>query len=386
MFVSPSHTVVPSVDGRVVIKDLELFVGFDPTIDDNDDTRLKKYDRDTIGKILAGTRARMQRGQRPKLILGHNGDTPSEFPRPVVGDILSVKQTDIGPASGIVGDVEMSVDEFDAYIKSNRYPRRSAEIWPEPEWYLSEVALLGSETPARPLPDTRFSAAEFLAGPDLFARQYQKFAEPTETPHSPGPNNVGRGENTMTDDERIKTLEDELQKLRAKAKKSTKNMSDDDENDDDEKSAKHQADDDDKSDAQKHAKRSSEVDQLRRELLVERYSRKVDKLRAEGYVVGDEKQAAQIIGRIASAGSEEAADAEFQFVKQMLAGNRIPIGLRIDTEGARTGAGDSRRPDGWTRTEIMERVSARCQAEGKPEMYSHYLRDEYEKIAGAKAG
>ena len=49
----------------------------------------------------------------------------------------------------------MAKKDFDRYLASNRYPRRSAEIWED--GHLSEVALLGRETPARPLRDTKFT-------------------------------------------------------------------------------------------------------------------------------------------------------------------------------------------------------------------------------------
>jgi hypothetical protein len=57
--------------------------------------------------------------------------------------------------AGIVGDVEMNIKDFKKYLASNRYPRRSAEIWED--GHLSEVALLGRETPARPIRDTKFT-------------------------------------------------------------------------------------------------------------------------------------------------------------------------------------------------------------------------------------
>ena len=49
----------------------------------------------------------------------------------------------------------MNQKDFKKYLASNRYPRRSAEIWED--GHLSEVALLGRETPARPLRDTKFT-------------------------------------------------------------------------------------------------------------------------------------------------------------------------------------------------------------------------------------
>jgi hypothetical protein len=54
--------------------------------------------------------------------------------------------------------MEVGRDIFDRLIATNAFPRRSAEIWSESN-HLSEVALLGRETPRRPLPDTHFERA-----------------------------------------------------------------------------------------------------------------------------------------------------------------------------------------------------------------------------------
>ena len=52
--------------------------------------------------------------------------------------------------------MEVSKPIFDRLIATNAFPRRSAEIWSESN-HLSEIALLGRETPRRPLPDTHFA-------------------------------------------------------------------------------------------------------------------------------------------------------------------------------------------------------------------------------------
>jgi hypothetical protein len=49
----------------------------------------------------------------------------------------------------------MPKEAFDSLLATNAFPRRSAEIWKDN--HLSEVALLGRDTPRRPLPDTRFT-------------------------------------------------------------------------------------------------------------------------------------------------------------------------------------------------------------------------------------
>ncbi len=140
-------------DGKVTIHDLELFVGFDPSIDDEDDERIRKYDADRIAQVVERTQAFMARGQHPRLIPAHNSDDEDAEPMPAIGDIVSLS---VSPDNDllIIGDVVVPLDIFETKIRNNTYPRRSSEIWRD--GYLSEVTLLGSKTPARPLPDTRF--------------------------------------------------------------------------------------------------------------------------------------------------------------------------------------------------------------------------------------
>ncbi len=139
---------------KVTIHGLELFVGFDPAMDDPEDSKIAEYDADRIAEVVARTQAMMGKGQNPKLILGHNGDGDGGV-KPAVGDILGVQFQMIDGVPGIVGDVEMNRADFEAYVASNAYPRRSAEIWSD--GYMSEVALLGGQTPARHLPDTKYT-------------------------------------------------------------------------------------------------------------------------------------------------------------------------------------------------------------------------------------
>ena len=159
----PSHQV--SEDGeKVTIHDLELFVGHIPGFD-ADDSGMDDLDDEAIKKIISRTKAHMSAGSNPKLVMLHQ-DENSEAPPEALGDIVDIRSKDIhirtddgedyrGP--GIIGDVVMSKTDFQEYVSSNRFPRRSAEIWKD--GHMSEVALLGRETPARPLRDTRFAKA-----------------------------------------------------------------------------------------------------------------------------------------------------------------------------------------------------------------------------------
>jgi len=157
----PSHQVSENGD-KVTIHDLELFVGHIPGFD-ADDSGMDDLDDEAIENIISRTKAHMSAGSNPKLVMLHQ-EEGKDCPPEALGDIVNIGRKDIyintgdgenysGP--GIVGDVVMSKHDFEQYISSNRFPRRSAEIWKD--GHMSEVALLGRETPARPLRDTRFA-------------------------------------------------------------------------------------------------------------------------------------------------------------------------------------------------------------------------------------
>jgi hypothetical protein len=96
----------------------------------------------------------MARGSFPQLVIMHEKD--GKEPKSAVGRIPAISYEERDGVGYIVGDMEVSRDIFDKLIATNAFPRRSAEIWSESD-HLSEVALLGRETPRRPLPDTHFA-------------------------------------------------------------------------------------------------------------------------------------------------------------------------------------------------------------------------------------
>lgn len=384
---TPSHKVEQISRDRVVIRDLELFVGYDPKIDGPDDKRMRKYDATGIGKVVSRTKAMMERGQRPKLILGHNPDEDDGIERPVIGDFVAIEKRDINGVPGIVGDVEMTVEDFQTYLKSNRYPRRSAEIYSD--GFMSEVALLGSRTPARPLRDTKFSKAS-LTHIDRFSREFaaDTFADPTGTSHVGGPGNSfipstekskmaskPKSKNAIDDDDEDvdKMSEDELREAYRSAKKKLKAAEDEGKCGDDDK---------EKNELRKQrdtfARRLEDLgDRLaetQADLVRERYSRKLDNDRAAGFIVGDDKRRDAILDRIQKSDDPEA---EYEFIKSLFA--RGPVDTRVDTRHLRL-AGN----DGADDTDIEERASKiafdRAHAEGKPEKYAGYVREEMEKL------
>lgn len=376
---SASHRTTVN-DGLVTIHDLELFVGFDPSIDDDDDKRIKKYDKAAIEKVVDRTHAYMKRGQNPKLILGHNPDGGSDFARPTLGDIVAIRATPIHGTPGIVGDVEMSASTFAAYIKNNEYPRRSAEIWRD--GYLSEVALLGSETPARPLPDTKFGRAEHLvctSHRDCFSRDFpaMQFAEPTATAHAPGPGNTHipgstKKEPQMADDDnkpseldqlkaKLKAKEDECTALKNKLKAKNSAEEDDDSKEENARLAR------ERDQFKRQANEAvSQVNELRQDIKRERYTRLLEAEHASGLRVGDADQFSEILDRIVKA---EDPDAELEFFKTTLP--KDPIGLRLDQSIAQIGGTDA-TPDQDKMARAAKAATDRCTREGKTEMYGTY--------------
>ena len=149
-----SHQVTED-DAKATMHRVELFMAFDPTIDDGEnDAELKKFDNERLKNIVRTTRAHMQRGSFPQVVIMH--EKQGDEPKSAVGRIPRIDYEERNGVGYIVGDMEINKPIFDKLIATNAFPRRSAEIWSESN-HLSEVALLGRETPRRPLPDTHFS-------------------------------------------------------------------------------------------------------------------------------------------------------------------------------------------------------------------------------------
>ena len=409
---TPSHQVIPTNDGKVMIKDLELFVGFDPSIDDPGNKKLRKYDNKGVGKIVTQTRTYMERGQRPKLILGHNDpdNKAPGFVKPVVGDVVNVRLQDINGAPGIVGDIEMSAHDFENYIRSNAYPRRSAEIWPD--GFMSEVALLGSETPARPLRDTRFSQSELMStGPELFTRdapvlQFAEEAKDTNAAEAhPGPGNVyipshpkkRKDENQMADDDKDKTpTKDELRKRlnqldeeRDKLKAQMDEMGDDDKDKDkdkDEPKDKSCRDTDDNARGdmpvqfrRELQKRDTQIQALTRNLTREQFHRRMEDAAFNGAVFGDVEQFNKLLDRVANAADPEA---EFEFITGLVptapvGGPHIP---HRELSTRQPGADQMQRNK--IESEAADEAVARCGQEGKSDNYDKYYQEGIDKRTG----
>lgn len=152
---SPSHRITE--DGRnVTIHDLEVFCAYDPRIDGDSDEELAQFDNDRVRSIVDGTLRYMSKGSMPRLVVMHERD--GQEPKSSVGRFTKLRYEERDGVGYIVGDCEVERSVFEKLLATNAFPRRSAEIWPEQN-HLSEVALLGRETPRRPLPDTHFTRA-----------------------------------------------------------------------------------------------------------------------------------------------------------------------------------------------------------------------------------
>lgn len=151
-----SHRIREAGD-KVTIEGVELFMAFDPEIDDGKaDPELKRFDNNRLLDIVKTTGKHIRRGSFPRIVVMHEKD--GKEPKSCVGRIPTIRYEERDGVGYIVGDMEVGRDIFDRLIATNAFPRRSAEIWSESD-HLSEVALLGRETPRRPLPDTHFARA-----------------------------------------------------------------------------------------------------------------------------------------------------------------------------------------------------------------------------------
>ena len=219
-----SHPVEDLGD-RVVIRGLELFSGYDRTID-KDDQEIEKFDRVKVAKIVTRTNQFISRKQHPRIVILHSQEDHSE-PKEAVGAVLDVQMEERNGVPFIIGDIEMSKADFTKYIASNRFPRRSAEIWSDD--HMSEVALLGRDTPRRPLPDTRFSkhGTKIVFAMDSSTRF--EAAPGVENVFVPGAANTKKKEFPMADDadkDDMEKGEDDLKKLVASMQEDIKKLKD----------------------------------------------------------------------------------------------------------------------------------------------------------------
>ena len=140
---SSSHKVTES-EGKVIIHGLEIFCAYDPKIDKSYDEDLMQFDNNRVRLIVECTRQYMAKGQYPRLVVMHERD--GREPKSSVGRFTDISYEERDGVGYILGECEVTKEVFDKLLGSNSFPRRSAEIWQDQN-HLSEVALLGRETP-----------------------------------------------------------------------------------------------------------------------------------------------------------------------------------------------------------------------------------------------
>ena len=162
----PSHRITES-GGKVTIHGLELFMAYDPTIDNaGSDGEIESFDNQRVKQIVSSTMNFIARGSYPQLVVMHDKDGTE--PKSAVGRFTSISYEDRKGVGYIIGDCEVPQKVFDAMIRNNAFPRRSAEIYKDLN-HLAAVALLGREAPRRPLPDTNFAHS---ADASMFSRNF----------------------------------------------------------------------------------------------------------------------------------------------------------------------------------------------------------------------
>lgn len=141
-------------DNHVIVFDV-------PLMDEHEDSaRRKPFDKfsgQLFDDVVRATREFEGKGAYASIIIGHTeGDGDDEFAHPVVGHIRNIRTKGrIAGKRQIIGDMWFAQDAFESQIKTNKYPRRSAQI-SRVDFRMDPVALLGASTPARPLPDMLF--------------------------------------------------------------------------------------------------------------------------------------------------------------------------------------------------------------------------------------
>lgn len=371
--VDGSH-LIEEKDGKVVIKRLELFAGFDPTIDDGSDEEIRKFDRRKVRKIVERTKAFIARRQHPKIVVLHGQEDHSE-PKEAVGSVLDIELEDRGGVAFVVGDVEMSREDFDSYIASNRFPRRSAEIWSDD--HMSEIALLGRDTPRRPLPDTRFAkqgdkivfsmhASRFEAAPgagNVFVpgaavRKKESSMDEAKDPKDDGKEEMAKMLAEMKAD--IEKLKEEHRKSYNACGKSENEKDEDeedgDEGDEDEKSKSSKSKHAKTEFAREKAKFEKRIAALEGALAKERFSRDLDAMESEGYAIAASRD--EMLEELVSSGDPTR---KIQFWRDNF--RRDPIGVRVDVKPA---SGLKRPVESVDRETVTKLVA---EADGDPEKF-----------------
>jgi hypothetical protein len=357
----PSHKISDNGD-KVVIHDLEVFSAYDSAIDGIHDEELKAFDNERVQDIVNSTQRYMQKGSLPRLVVMHERD--GNEPKSSIGRFTKINYQERNGVGYIVGDCEVERSAFDKLLATNAFPRRSAEIWQDHN-HLSEVALLGRETPRRPLPDTHFTRKGERV---TFSRPLRfdmgtvggglsTFVPSTKDTHMTGDQSDLRDE--------MSSLKAAMDELRSEFKKRFAEDDDDDkatmeaddmiqqqfaeempeelhidigshdnegEEEDEEEDAMFPASRKGTPDVfamrRENARMARELSSIRRELSREKFSRELDSMEQEGYRIPAERRDALLGELIASRNPSQLIDTW----RDLFA--RDPMGVRIDMSRA----------------------------------------------------
>jgi len=371
----PSHKITET-DDRVTIHGLELFMAYDPSIDNaGADGEIEQFDNQRVRQIVDSTKRFMERGSMPRLVVMHDKD--GSEPKAAVGRFNRIAYEERDGIGYIVGDCEIPRKVFDAMIRNNAFPRRSAEIYKDLN-HLAAVALLGREAPRRPLPDTHFAQE---TDPAKFSRKFSaNFAGVGGGTNTYVPAEIT--ENTMSDDmtKMMERLCSGMEEIKTMCRTFAKMSKDDTEEKDemsgpgmtyeDDKDAaemgdltiRHEDDDDmeapvaasrnsrsrrrdfsaDSAQAEtettvlaaENARLKAKFARFERELRVERFARAVEDLRQDGYQIREE----QVSGLVQQLERSDDPAGLIDMWRELF--SRDPVGRRIDMSRAAMPKGD----------------------------------------------
>jgi hypothetical protein len=255
----------------------------------------------------------------------------------------------------------VSGEVFDKMIATNEFPRRSAEIWDNLD-HLSEVALLGRETPRRPLPDTNFTRDGnklTFARPMLFSDvgAGQSVYIPNEKEPTKMADDSNKSKENSGNDEEIASLKEAVAALTAKVDSlcdaKAENAAEDAA--EEKVEASREGDPEMFSLRSNNARLSAEVKALKDAMSRAEFERQIDAMAADGYRIPDEERPGLVASLTASADpSKTLASWRSLFA-------RDPVGVRIDMSRAQHAGSGSITAD-----DVRSMVSAFA---GKPEEF-----------------
>lgn len=141
--------------------DYEIFRNV-PVFDEHTGDDGVVYDKQRLQKIADNNNRRIDdTGDWCPLVPGHTPDEPGQEQPEIIGYAGPFKVSIIGkvdPRHCIFADFRVHRDHAETFRKN---PRRSVELWPEEnpdDRFFDPIAILGAETPKRPLGMTRYKA------------------------------------------------------------------------------------------------------------------------------------------------------------------------------------------------------------------------------------